>query len=285
MENKIDKNSKFKIVNSFIIFNILIFLFAFIVPRMIFIISITQVLILIYMIYIDEKLSKFIKKLEKLFSPIQNYEKEKIKFSKIEKLLIKLFGQMVVTVSKILDEDYKTTGYEVIEYEKSKKERGIKLGITAIILIFLGIVAYDELKKRVFALTFPSLATSLVLIYSNIFNYEFILFMHVISIYIFFRLIIYFGLKALGQDKRIEKFSLYLKILLDIIRFITLAVVVVNRDMLLGFKMPYSIFEGIVSTLALDSLLSGIKKARLDKNDDNNNKKDDNENHIIYKQL
>lgn len=131
----------------------------------------------------------------------------------------------------------------------------------SIFIVFCNFVINSLLLKLVYRLRFlalPSIVISAVALYRGFLKDNTLLFLNVIAIYIFLRLYIYYTLKVLDKSKKIETIIAVVKIILESMRIFALLLRVLGVDGyldFLGFKLPSSFLDGIVATIAIDSIL------------------------------
>ena len=134
-------------------------------------------------------------------------------------------------------------------------------------LFILGIIflAYNEWRYKALIFAIPAIATPLIVRYSTLLGTNTVIFLHIVSLYFFLRFYAVFVLK-LGDINGTEIYFIAIKILLESIRIIFLFIGVLSTDGSLGFEIPRTYLEGIVATIAIDSIIKEIKN-RLSKKD------------------
>jgi len=141
-------------------------------------------------------------------------------------------------------------------FDNKRNKEDVELAVKVIIIIFL-YLAYSGWREKILLLSIPSLVSAVTVLYSLFLGENAVIFLHIISIYIFLKLAVYF-LHQTKDNEKIKKFSSFLAILLDIIRIGLICMSVLNLDGVKLIKMPESIIYGVLATVAVDGMLKKI---------------------------
>jgi len=181
-------------------------------------------------------------------------------------ILLRLVGKIFTDkLVAFISEIHETT--DKIEDDAEREKQHIDNAVWFLIIVFLASIfllpIYQKWRSRLFGLLFSSLMSIVVITYSNLWDIgqNLSIFLHVISVYTFIRLLVRFTLNPLGESIALNKVSNMLKIALELARIFFIALAVMGRDNTLALNwMPPSILETVVATIAIDTIIATIEK-------------------------